>query len=217
LPGPRDYTRSTLMSLAHFSGGLCYYPGCPEPVLRKVDGELHIIVQIAHIRGANLGSARYDETMSDDQRRHFMNLLLLCDPHHQMADSNEKLYTAEILLRWKAQRESDPQEAMKRLREVTPAGLRKIVAEGLEEHDVKLISALERLETSDRQAAALMRSLIDELTEAYTRSSRVLDRDAIYEFSSATTRLNSLKGTLDEFIEAAHRFRRGGRGGLGEY
>jgi hypothetical protein len=61
LVGPRDYTRSTLLSLAHYSGGLCYRPGCPEPVLRKVDGEMHFIVEIAHIRAAYEGGPRYDD------------------------------------------------------------------------------------------------------------------------------------------------------------
>ena len=96
------------------------------------------------------------------------NLMLFCDPHHYVVDARDKeaIYTPEVLYRWKAQRESAPREALKRLREVTPVGLRKIVAEGLQQHDARLLGALDRLESNDREAAALMRDLVDELTEA---------------------------------------------------
>jgi hypothetical protein len=67
--GPRSYTRSTLMALAHLSGGLCYWPGCPEPVLREVEGNLRFIVQISHICAAESGGPRYDVRMTDDERR----------------------------------------------------------------------------------------------------------------------------------------------------
>jgi len=66
------------MALAHFSGGCCYCPGCPEPVLREVDGKIHFTVQIAHICAASRGGPRFDDTMTDNQRRDLPNLLLLC-------------------------------------------------------------------------------------------------------------------------------------------
>ena len=206
MPGPRNYTSRTLMSLAHFSGGLRYCPGCPEPVLRETNGQMYRIVEIAHIRGAYAGSARYDETMTDDQRRDLPNLMMmLCDPHHDEVDAKEEVYTLEVLFRWKAQRESAPREALKRLREVTPAGLRKIVADGLQQHDARLLSALGRLESNDREAATLMRSLVDELTEAYTRQREGLDPDLVMEFSAATLRLTEMKGVLEEFSVASIR------------
>jgi hypothetical protein len=188
------------MSLAHLSGGLCYWPGCPEPVLRDVSGQMHRIAEIAHIRGADPGGARYSRRMTDDQRRDLPNLMLFCDPHHDIVDEkdNEKIYTAEVLLRWKAQRESAPREALKRLREVTPAGLRKIVAEGLQQHDARLLTALGRLEGNDREAAALMRSLVDELTEAYALQQHSLNPDLVEEFSAATHRLTEMSDMIEE-------------------
>ena len=218
MPGPRDYTSRTLMSLAHLSGGLCYWPGCPEPVLREVNGQMHRIVEIAHIRGAYPGSARFDEAMTNDQRRDLANLMLFCDPHHDEVDAKEKeeIYTLEVLHRWKAQRESAPREALKRLREVTPAGLRKIVAEGLQQHDARLLSVLGRLESDDREAAALMRNLVDELTEAYTRQRQGLDPDLIAEFSAATLRLTQMKEALQELSAASIRIHNSRRY-FGEY
>jgi hypothetical protein len=204
VPGPRDYTSRTLMSLAHLSGGLCYWPGCPEPVLREVNGQMHRIVEIAHIHGAYPGGARFDEAMTNDQRRDLANLMLFCDPHHDEVDAKEKeeIYTPEVLYRWKAQRESAPRETLKRLREVTPAGLRKIVAEGLQQHHARLLSALSRLESDDREAAALMRNLIDELAEAYTPERQGLDPDLVAELSAATFRLTRMKEALQELSAA---------------
>lgn len=165
MPGPRDYTRRTVMALAHYSGGLCYWPGCYESVLRIVNGEPHLTVEIAHIRGAYPGSARFYSSMDDDQRRDLPNLLLLCNPHHDIVDTKEKdkIYTVQLLNRWKNQRESNPREALKRLRDVSPSGLRKIVAEGLAERDAKLLQTVDRLQARDKEAAKLMRGLIDDL------------------------------------------------------
>jgi hypothetical protein len=129
--------------------------------------------------------------------------MLLCDPHHRLADSKEEVYTLDVLHRWKAQRESAPREALKRLREVTPSGLRKIVADSLEARDTMLINALNRLETNDLQAATLMRSLIDELTEAY---SQALDPELVYDFSQSANRLYGIQDTLEEFTSAVNRY-----------
>lgn len=223
MPGPRDYTKGTDMALAALSGGFCYQPGCPEPMLRTVSGEMFLIGQRVHIRGALPGSARYDPAMSDDDRRSGRNLILLCKPHHEIVDVQQpELYSVEILLRWKAQREASPREALERLREVTPSGLRKIVADGLREHDTRLLRAIDRLETSDHESASLMRSLLDELTEAYSRlhdgidpdtvaqldsASRnlahYLDPDVVGQLSTAARKLAGMQSTLDAFIDAA--------------
>ncbi|WP_143653610.1 hypothetical protein [Streptosporangium subroseum] len=168
-----------------------------------------ITVEIAHIRAAERGGPRYDPTMSDDQRRDFANLLLLCTAHHDHADEHPERVPVELLLRWKAQREADPYQALERLREVTPAGLRRLVAEGLQEHDAKVLDALARLEHSDQDAARLMRSLVDELTEAYSvQRRRMLDADLVYELKDAAHTLSKMNGTLGDFIEATRTLRR---------
>jgi len=228
MPGPRDYTTGTDMALANLSGGLCYWPGCPEPILRRVDGEMYFIGQRVHIRGAYHGSARYDPAMTDDQRRSITNLVAMCKPHHEVIDIRQpELYPVEILLRWKAQREASPSEALLRLREVTPSGLRKIVADGFREHDARLAKALGRLEGSDREAASLMRSLLDELTEAYSRLrdgidpdtvdllhrasvnlGEYLDPDVVGQLDKAVKRLIAVLPTLNAFIEVVPELRR---------
>jgi hypothetical protein len=228
MPGPRDYSTGTDMALAHLSGGLCYWPGCPEPILRRVGGEMYFTGQRVHICGANPGSARYDPAMTDDQRRSITNLVAMCKPHHEIIDIGQPdLYPVEVLLRWKAQREASPGEALLRLREVTPSGLRKIVADGLRDHDARLVNALRRLEASDGEAAGLMRNLLDELTEAYSRLrdgidpdtvdllhrasvnlGDYLDPDVVDQLDKAVKRLLAVQPTMEAFIEAVPELRR---------
>jgi len=223
MSGPRDYTRTTLMSLAHHSGGICYYPGCTEPVLRKLEsGEMSFVVQIAHIRAAHPKGPRYDPLMSDLERADFPNLMLFCKPHHTDVDKIAKVgvYTVAVLTRWKAQREADPAQALSRLREVTPAGLKKIVADGMAQRDSSILAALNRLQKNDAQAAELMRSLLDQLTEAYSQlRNSGLDPDTVYQLTDAAIMLSEMQGTLTEFRSAVNTlwdFRSSGGFSLGQ-
>lgn len=107
-PGPRDYTQGTERALFTFSGMSCYYPQCSVPVVVFIDEEPVCNVQIAHIHGANPRSARYEPSMTDDQRRAFANLILLCTPHHTLVDRlRPDQYPATALQEWKQQREAD--------------------------------------------------------------------------------------------------------------
>lgn len=62
-----------------------------------------IISKICHISAANKNGPRYDESMTDDDRRGFDNLILLCDEHHVMIDNkdNESKYSVSLLKEWK--------------------------------------------------------------------------------------------------------------------
>ncbi|MFG3437796.1 hypothetical protein ACGF0J_11200 [Nonomuraea sp. NPDC047897] len=157
-----------------------------------MDGKYYVIGFISHIRAAYPNGPRYDSDMTDDQRRDIRNLIMLCEPHHLRIDKERPQdYSVEKLHRWKAQREASPSEALKRLREVTPSGLRKIVADGMKARDEKLIAALTRLEKSDQGAAMALRSLIDELTEVYTQGRHALDPDVVSTLDRATRRLSA--------------------------
>ena len=53
---------------------------------------------------------RYVADMTDDQRRSFPNLVLLCNPHHKLVDKvRPDDYSVEDLEQWK--RAADPKEA----------------------------------------------------------------------------------------------------------
>lgn len=106
--GPSDYETGTERALFRLSKGTCYYPGCEVPIMSLVEGHAIIGVQIAHIRGANANSARYDESMTDDERRAFSNLMLMCVPHHNLIDRLEpENHPVALLEDWKRANEPD--------------------------------------------------------------------------------------------------------------
>jgi hypothetical protein len=61
--------------------------------------------RVCHIRGRAPGSARYDAGMSDVERGHFDNLILMCPNHHTLVDDLEPhRFSVEFLtdIEWKA-------------------------------------------------------------------------------------------------------------------
>ena len=103
---PRGYSQGTESALALLSRGTCYAPGCDEPTIRFLDGQPVCNLQRTHIRGALEGSPRYDPSMTDDERRDFSNIILLCKPHHDLIDRRAPAdYPVELLTRWKQERE----------------------------------------------------------------------------------------------------------------
>ncbi len=100
--GPRDYKESTLKRLFALSGNECAFPTCVQKIVTKVNGDLK--VNICHIEDAKEGS-RYNSDMTNDERRSFENLILLCPIHHvETNDVNE--YTVEILKEMKSNHEA---------------------------------------------------------------------------------------------------------------
>lgn len=75
--GPRSYGSGVEKAQYRLARGTCYLPDCPHPILELVEGEPIVAVEIAHIYGALRGSTRFVETMTDDERRAFENLVLL--------------------------------------------------------------------------------------------------------------------------------------------
>ncbi len=102
----RQYTRTTIKRLFLLSCGECASPNCHNKLLAK--DKISIIAKICHIEAASEGGARYNEKMTDDERRHFNNLFLLCDECHTIIDNkeNEDKYPPELLHKWKKSHEN---------------------------------------------------------------------------------------------------------------
>lgn len=134
----RDYSAGTRAALVALSKGTCYFPGCTSPVIRFLDGEPFVNYEIAHIRDANQGN-RYESNMTDDERRAFTNLVLLCKPHHTLVDkTHPERFSKEDLESWKRDREGDGLEAL--------AGLSGLTEERLEELIVDAVAAVPSLD-----------------------------------------------------------------------
>lgn len=102
----RQYKPSTVRRLDTLSGNVCAAPTCENKLIAR-DGE-SIISKICHIEAASDNGPRFNENMDDDDRRHFDNLILLCDECHTIIDNkeNEDKYSVNLLKSWKKDHES---------------------------------------------------------------------------------------------------------------
>jgi hypothetical protein len=99
----RVYTTATIKKLFTLSGNICAFPGCNT---KMIDDDFMIIAQICHIQGEREGSARYNPDMTEEQRRSFDNLILLCPTHHTTIDANRRKYTTGYLTKIKPDHEN---------------------------------------------------------------------------------------------------------------
>ncbi len=125
----RQYKPSIVRRLDILSGNECAYPGCSKKLIAE-DG-VSIISKICHIAAASKEGPRFDANMTDDERREFDNLILLCDEHHIMIDNkeNEAQYPASLLKEWKNAHEKKISELIsnKNLLSKYPLALNKVI------------------------------------------------------------------------------------------
>jgi hypothetical protein len=84
-------TPETMRQLFALSGNNCAMPDCDHAIF---DGNGVLLGQACHIRAALPEGPRFDSSMTNEERRHASNLLLMCGGHHTQIDS--KTYEAEF-------------------------------------------------------------------------------------------------------------------------
>lgn len=99
--GPRDYKQSEIKRLFALSGNQCSEPNCQRTMVAE-DG-VTIIAKICHIEAASKLGPRWRLDMTDNERRSYDNLILLCDEHHSIIDNkdNEMTYSVALLKEWR--------------------------------------------------------------------------------------------------------------------
>lgn len=95
-------TQSTLNRLFALSGNVCAFADCG---VQLVADDNSLVGQVCHIEAANSGGQRYNPKQTDDDRRSFDNLLLLCANHH-IITNNVTIYTVEKLKAMKSKHEA---------------------------------------------------------------------------------------------------------------
>lgn len=103
----------TKLLLAFRSGDRCAFPDCGKTL--TVDGTQSnpvVTGEAAHIAGEKAGAARYDASMTDEQRDHYNNLIFLCGDHHTQIDKREAEFPVEHLHGFKAAHQKKVHEAM---------------------------------------------------------------------------------------------------------
>lgn len=86
-------TPNVLRQLFALSGNECAFPECKNRLV-KDDGTY--IGQMCHIEAAMPGGERFNQWQTYEERRSFVNLLLLCYEHHKVTDDVTQ-YTVETL------------------------------------------------------------------------------------------------------------------------
>lgn len=89
----------TVKLLWEFSGNQCSMPKCRKHlIMQQTDSDTpKPIGMMAHISGKKPGSPRYDESMTDDIRNAYNNLILLCPSCHAEIDGHVNSYSIKIL------------------------------------------------------------------------------------------------------------------------
>lgn len=200
------------------SRGRCYVPTCHERVIRMVDGEPSVNIQVAHIRAHSAGGPRFDPDFPRDKRRGFANLILLCQAHHSVIDKkrNEDRYPASLLLDWKEQREGDFSKLLDGLDVIGQDSLAEMLAESVGDTKDELMSAIDEMaSTVSEETARTLRGLVAETFDrpyldidavsSLADSARVLANleDSASMLSSAACRLGNLEDNSSRLAEAA--------------
>jgi len=84
------------------SGNRCAFPKCPHPVINK-NGKL--VAEMCHIEAANVDGERFNPNQTNEQRRTFDNLILLCGTHHTITNDVD-IYTVEKMRELKSSHEA---------------------------------------------------------------------------------------------------------------
>ncbi len=91
------------------AAGRCAFPDCNMRLTVEQAAETvpYTVGEMAHIKGKNPGSNRYDSNLTNDERDSYLNLVLLCPNHHTEIDKpeNEKKYSVEWLIDAKSRHE----------------------------------------------------------------------------------------------------------------
>jgi hypothetical protein len=173
----------------------------------RVGADLEINVEFAHIRGLNPSSARYDPMMTDRQRNHWPNIVLLCTPHHKHVDRLPDEYPAETLYGWKTERETAAMGSLSMIQGLTEERLREILIEVSDDQRERLDAAIDRLESIDLESAELIRTLMSEMEEI-RRMKFGLDPDSVEMFHRAVARLGPFADVVPQFAHAVDHWRR---------
>lgn len=64
-------------------GNVCAFPGCLHPI---IDANGIYVAQLCHIEAAQEGGQRFNPNQTNEQRRQFENLMLMCHRHHKETD-----------------------------------------------------------------------------------------------------------------------------------
>lgn len=118
--------------------------------------------QIAHIYGVRKEAARYDEAIPDEERDAFINLLLLCLPHHGEVDDKKtggQLYPPDVLRAWKVAHEGPDGPALATLGRIDEDRIGELLTEAFSPPIERLQAIADQLEQTGTLTSASLQEL----------------------------------------------------------
>jgi hypothetical protein len=178
----REYKESTLKRLFSLSGNECASPTCNKKLIAH-DG-ITIVSKICHIEAASPDGPRYNSKMSDDDRRYFDNLMLLCDECHTVIDNkaNESKYPVALLKEWKKNHEG---KMLNRLG-TNPSLL------------IEAINAISELATQDNTDKSFEDQQPFSIEEKISYNSVIRNKFLIEEYKVFYSKINALYDELEK-------------------
>ena len=100
--GP-DFSKETIDILAKRAGQVCSNPKCDNTTSGPHSDEAKAVNlgEAAHIKGARLGSKRYNPSMTNEERSHISNGIWLCRLCAREIDTDERRFPVNLLNSWK--------------------------------------------------------------------------------------------------------------------
>lgn len=114
------------------SGGRCAFPGCGRELIESeiAEDDGAYIGEIAHIVADSRQGPRGDSPLTDKERDHHDNLILLCRNCHKVVDSQPLTYSVSVLRAIKADHEGRIRQASASETRVPVIDLKKEVIHG---------------------------------------------------------------------------------------
>lgn len=96
------------------SGNVCAFAGCGVVLTAPAtpNDRLATLGEMAHIVGASSDGPRGESPLTDTERNRYENLILLCNTHHQLIDSQPSSFSVEMLQDLKATHEAWVQQTL---------------------------------------------------------------------------------------------------------
>lgn len=203
----RSYNNATIAALTTLARGGCYYPGCNVPILKMIDGEPFLNLEIAHIRAFEDNGPRSEEDLDTRERNSFGNLILLCTPHHKLVDGpRSEEFPVEVLEGWKDARESDGINALAGLTDLTEDKLATMIQGAQYELFERLGPALDEFAKTAPELADLLKSVTREISDPRIHGFGISE-DSVLMLSSASRGLGHLPDTAPWLLQAARSLR----------
>jgi hypothetical protein len=105
-----NFSKATIDLLAKRAAYICSNPDCRCLTMAasgEDDGKFIFIAEAAHISAASKGGARYNDSLTSDERENIANAIFLCANCATMIDKNNgKDFPSELLFAWKNSHET---------------------------------------------------------------------------------------------------------------